>query len=521
MSAVQGERSAAHGVAWGTIASLGRIGVTFVVWFILTPFMLRTLGAEGYGLWSLLFSLVGFLSLLDLGTGAGVVRCVAETRGHGRVSERDETLSTYLAASLVLSLAGTAIVAALAYWALPALGLPESVLPLARTALWLVALRSFILAVPLGFLRGVLFGENRLVALNAVQAAATVLGALLIAGALSLGLGVKGVAWAGLVGMLLEHLMYASLAARHLRQMRLSLRLVTVKALRRASSLGFAQMVIAASGLVLLRTDPLIVQAFYGVAAVSMYAVAMKVAENTFLIVKQFVNALSPLIAEWHAAGRVADLRELLIRATRLASIPAALIGGAALGAGASLLRLWLGPEFEVAALPMRILVLSMILTVPQMVVFSLLTYSDRHQLPARASVVAAVVNLVLSLILVRPLGLVGVALGTLIATLLVDVFYVLRTGAQTFGVPFGELVRSALLPTWLPLVVQSALIAVWFEFAPPMHLIDLALRTGLGVAVAGLLMARLALEESERDLVIAGLRRLARALPLRTWRTA
>ncbi|MBX7187493.1 MAG: polysaccharide biosynthesis C-terminal domain-containing protein [Vicinamibacteria bacterium] len=516
-----GEQGVVGRVAWGTFASLGRIGVTFAVWFLLTPFMIHSLGAEGYGLWSLLFSMVGFLSLLDLGTGAGVVRCVAETRGHGRLHERDEALSTYLASSLVLSLIGVLGIGAMDLWALPALGIPTGALPIARTALWLVGLRSFILAVPLGFVRGVLFGENRLVALNVAQAVSTVIGGLLTAGVLALGAGVRGVAWAGLLGMLIEHLFYLRLALPYLRGMRLSWRRVTLRALRRASSLGLAQLMIAASGLVLLRTDPLIVQAFFGMAAVSMYAVAMKVAENTFLIIKQFVNALSPLIAEWHAAGKTTELRELMVRATRLAGIPAALIGGAAIGGGSSLLRLWLGPEFEAAALPMRILVLSMVLTVPQMVVFGLLTYSDRHHLPARASVVAALVNLALSLLLVRPFGLSGVALGTLGATAIVDVVYVLRSGTSAFGLSFPELARRALLPTWTPLVLLSAFLAVWFQAAPPRNLVDFALKTGIGMSLGALLLGRLALEPEERALILGKMQRLAASFPSPSWRTA
>lgn len=512
---------AVHRVAWGTFASVARLGVTFVVWFLLTPLMVHSLGAEGYGLWSLLFSLVGFLSLLDLGTGAGVVRCVAEARGHGRKAERDEALSTYVASSLVLSMAGVAVVGAMDRWALPALGIPETALDLARVALWLVGLRSFILAVPFGFVRGVLFGESRLVALNMAQAASTVLGGLLTAVALLAGTGLRGVAWAGLIGMLIEHLLYLRLALPYLRDMQLSWRLVTRRAVRRASSLGFAQLLIAASGLVLLRTDPLIVQGFFGMAAVSMYAVAMKVAENTFLIIKQFVNALSPLIAEWHAAGKTSEIRELLVRATRLASIPASLIGGAAIGGGSSLFRLWLGPEFEAAALPMRILVLSMVLTVPQMVVFGLLTYSDRHQLPARASVVAAVVNLGLSLALVRPFGLAGVAMGTLGAALIVDVLYVLRAGTSAFGVSFPELARRALLPTWAPLLALSVSLSLWFQFAPPGNLLDLAARTLAGMAFGSLLAARFALEPAERTLLKSRLLGALAVFHGASWKTA
>ena len=151
----------------------------------------------------------------------------------------------------------------------------------------------------------------------------------------------------------------------------------------------------------------------------------------------------------------------------------------------------------------MRLLVLSMILTVPQMVVFGLLTYSDRHQLPARASVVAAICNVLFSLLLVRPLGLAGVALGTLLATLLVDVLYVLREGTAAFDVAFGELLSKALAPTLLPLAGQAALLHVWLTLVPATGFIDLAARLGVASLLAAFALARFALLPAERHLLM------------------
>ena len=509
-------------VAWGTIASVARIGVTFVVWFFLTPLMIRALGGEAYGLWSVVFSLVGFLGLLDLGTGAGVVRCVAETRGHGRMSERNESLSTYVGAALLMSMAGVVVLASMSRWALPALGVPVALLETARVVLWLVGLRSFVLALPFGIVRGVLFGENRFIALNLAQAGATVLGGILTAVVLWNGGGVRGVAVAGLAIMLVEHLLYWRLAAPHLRGLSLSWRHVRWTTLKRAASLGAAQLVIATSGMVLLRTDPLIVQAAFGMSAVALYAVAMKVAENTFLVIKQFVNTLSPLIAEWHGAGERDRVGDLLVRATRLAGIPAALIGGAAIGAADPLLRLWLGPDFVAAALPMRILVLAMTLTVPQMVVFTVLTYTDRHHLPARASVVAAIANVAFSLLLIKPFGLAGVALGTLCATILVDVAYVLRAASVTFGLSFRDFARKALVPTWVPMLAQAAFLTLWFDWAPPANFGALALGLLAGGIPSLVLLGRVALDDAEKARLFRGLDRLRSAarIPVSLWRT-
>src|SRR5262245_1558653 len=43
-----------------------------VISFLLTPYLLRSLGQTRYGIWTLVMSLTGYYGLLDLGLGAGV-----------------------------------------------------------------------------------------------------------------------------------------------------------------------------------------------------------------------------------------------------------------------------------------------------------------------------------------------------------------------------------------------------------------------------------------------------------------
>src|SRR3974390_176289 len=53
------------------------LGVTVVVGFFLSPYILHHLGDEAFGLWVLIFSITGYYGLFDLGIRSSIVRYVA------------------------------------------------------------------------------------------------------------------------------------------------------------------------------------------------------------------------------------------------------------------------------------------------------------------------------------------------------------------------------------------------------------------------------------------------------------
>jgi O-antigen/teichoic acid export membrane protein len=83
-------------LAWNTASNVLRLVASMAVWVAVTPAMLRALGTEGYGLWQLASSVLGFFQLLDVGFGVGVVRTVGQSLGSGDIDQRNRMLSTYL-----------------------------------------------------------------------------------------------------------------------------------------------------------------------------------------------------------------------------------------------------------------------------------------------------------------------------------------------------------------------------------------------------------------------------------------
>ena len=75
---------------WGAILSYVNIVATVVVGLLYTPIMLRLLGQSEYGLYSLIGSVVGYLSVLDMGLGNTIVRYTAKNRVDGTEQKEAE-----------------------------------------------------------------------------------------------------------------------------------------------------------------------------------------------------------------------------------------------------------------------------------------------------------------------------------------------------------------------------------------------------------------------------------------------
>ena len=99
---------------WGAILSYVNIVATVVVGLLYTPIMLRLLGQSEYGLYSLIGSVVGYLSVLDMGLGNTIVRYTAKNRVDGTEQKEAELNGLFLQVYSVIGLI-TFVIGAILY----------------------------------------------------------------------------------------------------------------------------------------------------------------------------------------------------------------------------------------------------------------------------------------------------------------------------------------------------------------------------------------------------------------------
>ena len=463
-------------IAVNTLSSYGRFGVAFVVWFFLTPVIVRNLGAEAFGLWVLLTAIFGFGSLLDLGLGTSIVRYVGSAKATADWRRRNRIISTIGATYLAIAVVTAILIGLLLPHLVRALDLSTAQQTTAQLLIVLLAGRVVIITLPLGIFRGLLFGEQLIYLINGVQAGTLIIHGVVAWLVLESGQGLLGLATVAIGTLTLEHLAYVWLAYRNVPRLHLSWRLVDRALLAEVSSFSIHSFAVTASALVLLRTDPILVKLFLPLSAVATYAIAMKIAEQAHLVLKQFVNALSPLIAELQSQGDVKRLRQILISGTKFAVAPAvlALVGLGIFGRQA--ITLWLDPSFASAWPVLMVLMTAMVVSVPELVAANVLTMSGHYRLPARASVVSAAVNVVVSLILAMRFGMMGIAVGTLIAAVLVN-GVVVAAALRVHDLSWNDYIRRALRPHLIPAAGATALGLVIRDVIDP---------SSLGIIVVG-----------------------------------
>jgi len=69
-----------------------------------TPFMLRMLGQNEYGLYSLVASVIAYLTVLDFGFGNAIIRYTAKFRAEGKLREQWEMFGLFLIVYSVIGL---------------------------------------------------------------------------------------------------------------------------------------------------------------------------------------------------------------------------------------------------------------------------------------------------------------------------------------------------------------------------------------------------------------------------------
>lgn len=87
------------------------IVLNMLVGLLYTPYMLRMMGQSEYGLYSLVASVISYLTVLDLGLGNAIVRYTAKFRAEGKITEQYEMFGMFFV--LFVLIGGVAFIAGL------------------------------------------------------------------------------------------------------------------------------------------------------------------------------------------------------------------------------------------------------------------------------------------------------------------------------------------------------------------------------------------------------------------------
>lgn len=483
----------------------GRV-VTLGVWFVLTPFLLHHLGPVEYGLWVLVGALVGYGTILDLGISSAVAKYVAEYRARGEIEKARALVATALSLYTALGLLAVALAAALSPVFPRVFNIPAS--EHHRAAL-LVLVSGLVVGVelPASTSYSVLRGLQRFDVINLINVVGMLLLALVTVIVILLGGGLIGIVAANIPLTLLMQIPTVWFIRRTAPDLPVGWRGFDLRLVRPVASFSSALFLTSIAGQLKAKTDELVIGAFLPVARVTPYALARRLSELPQILTSQFIRILLPLASQLHAERDRARLRALFTTSTRASlALFLPIACGVAVLAG-PFLAAWVGPAYAHNGRLVLILVVAGLVEISVWPAAAILQGMARHRLLAVFSAGSALANLGLSIVLVRPLGVTGVALGTLIATGGEMFFFVFPFALRVAGVDVRSALKQVLVPTLVPAVPAVVALYGMREALRPASLVSVAFAGLAGALVY--LATYLAFEASrpEREtLRVAGL---------------
>jgi len=396
------------------------LGVNMVVGFILTPYLIECLGADKYGIWLLVISVIGYSGLLDLGITSATMRYVARYVGQRADKLLNKTINTSLA---IFCLAGLTFIIASLFAAAPLANffhIKAEEINSFKIAIWLTGISAGLM-FPDRVLAVVILAHERFVIGNTVKVAIIILKGVLSILVLFTGGGLVGLGLVFAVLGFLSLIVNFAIIKIFFRHIHFAFSAVSKLSVRLLISFGFFAMLAQIGVFLSTQLSSAIIARFCELKMVGVYGVAVLVLGYLRRLVISCVGVTQPRLAALAGTVDKQEFTNLLMRYSVLISNLTACAGLVAYFLVKDFFLLWLPDSFydlRSAHLVFMILLLSLVPSLMVSILINALQAIKKHAYYAYQTIGEGVISLILSVILVKKYGVVGVAIGVTVPSL-------------------------------------------------------------------------------------------------------
>ena len=459
----------------GAVLNYAVIILNILVGLLYTPYMLHRLGPSEYGLYSLVASVIAYLSILDLGLGNAVVRYTARYRSEGRGEEQYELfgmfLILYLCIGLLAFLAGGVFMAHFDTWFGHTMTLHE--LERARQMLFLLVL-NVAFTFPMSIFGSILTAYECFVFPRVLQIVRILLNTGVMIALLALGYKALALVVVQTVFNVLTLTIHGFYCRYRLR-VKIRFRTFRSELLKEVSVYSFWVFLSVVMDRIYWSTGQFVLALYDGTGAVAVFSVAIQLS----LLYMSFSTSISGVFLP-RVTGMVtcraseADISQLFLRTGRIQFMVMALILTGFAVFGRSFVRLWAGPEYEGAYTIALLLFAS--LTVPMIQNLGITILQARNQMKFRSLLylVIALISLLAQFVLARRFGGMGIAIAISGALLvgqgvMMNIYYhrCQKLDMRAFWREIGRMsIVPALVALGASIALQGIVLDTWMKLA-------------------------------------------------------
>ncbi len=493
----------------GAFLSYVVLGINNIVGLLYTPYMLRMMGQSEYGLYSLVASVIAYLTILDLGFGNAIIRYTAKFRAEGKTEEQYSMFGMFIRLYSIIGILAFLAGLGLYFNVDNLFGTTMSVDELDKARI-MILLMVFNLAItfPFSIFGSIITAYENFIFQKVVNIVRIILNTVVMI--VLLELGYRAIGMVVLVTILnITTLLINFWYCKHKIKIKIYFKKFQWSFLKEVSIYSFYIFLGAIMDRIYWSTGQFVLGAFVGTAAVAVFAVAIQL-QNMYMsfstaISGVFLPKVTAMVTNEKSPKEISDL---FIRTGRIQYIVMAYILTGFILFGKQFINLWAGPGYEDTYIISLLFFIP--LTIPLIQNLGVTILQARNQMKFRSSlyIIIALISLGLQIPLARLYGSIGCAIGISGALIVgqiitMNIYYYKK---QRINIPlfWKEITKMSLTPLFLGVV--------FFYISTQINL-DTASKLGFGILVFTLIYIPLfwftSMNKNEKELIFIPLKKL------------
>lgn len=500
----------------GAILSYSSMIIGYIISIIYTPYMLRKLGASEFGLYTLVVSTVSYLSLLSFGFEASYLRNYSIYK-----SKQEEEKINQLNGMFLIVFLGLAFLSLIIGYYLSTkvdllfgdkLTIKE--LEIARILIYILTL-NIALTFPKSVFNNYIQAKEKFIFAKLLQMLNTIVTPLLTVLVLFIGFKSKGIVLITLI-MQITTFILSIIYCKKILKMKINYNYFNTELMKDIlifSSFIFLNMIIDQIN---WSVDKFLLGRYWGTSSVAIYGIAALL--NTYFIVisttisSVFVPRINKIVAQ---GERNKELTKLFTRIGRIQFMMLMLILTGLYIFGESFIKMWAGETYRNAYYILIILTTSVTIPLIQNIGIEIQKAKNKHQFRSLVYLFIAVLNIAVSIPLIKLYAGIGAAIGTAGALvvgncIIMNIYYHKKIGLDMiyFWKQIGLILPSLLVP-----IILGIFINLKIDLD---NILNFFISGLLYVVVYSVSLFFISMNDSEKQLIINPIESILKKLKLR-----
>jgi len=453
-------------IAKNSVFNLLRTCLALPIMLLITPYVLRHLGKDEFGIWALVSVITSYAQLSDFGMTESLIRFAAEYKARDDSQALNRLVNTALTAYVVIG--GATI--SLFYCALPlviknVLNIPAPLLDKAGQV-FMIAVTVFFFSMMMGVFGSLIVGFQRMGQSNVIGLLSTILSAVGTFYFIQHGYGLLGLVYNNAIISFLTAGANLFIAWRLFPALRINpFGYFRIEMLKTIFTFSWKVQVSILSQLFVYQIDRILLSRYLGLSAVATYDVANRVATQARTFLASIFTPIIPAASSLYAQDDKDKIVGLYNRAFKYLSVTAIPFSVLIIALADPFVRTWLGPGYERTAVTLQLLMAAYLVNLFPGPGSFILSGMNRPQVTMKASVIAGLLNVIACLVCVRLIGYYGVIVGISMSLVVSALYFIRELHRAVPQIRWGLYRDVMLVPVLLAALLVVPLLGVQFWY--------------------------------------------------------